>query len=352
MRSIKRAAFTAIAVVSCLVLAYTQDKISATPPVTDKISAAPSPSALASTFFVQGVKPKITLVAYGDIRFTNPDDHDHTDPLVRQSLLKQIVQEKPDALLITGDIPYRGGNDKDWAVFDSEIKPVWDAKIRIYPALGNHEFAGGDEKGLANWWKRFPDLQGRRWYSVTFGNCYFIVLDSDSKLKPESPQWQWAADQLAHLPDAADFVFITMHHPPYTDSHEHLIPGQGHSARHQEQEFAAMLEALQPKLRPRLIVIAGHVHNYERFEKSSVTYLVSGGGGATPYFFERSPDDKYQGGSGATYHYLRFDIAGNTLKAKMVKLDMTDRTNPKFEEKDFFQLTTKPRIPLTITPIK
>jgi hypothetical protein len=102
-----------------------------------------------------------------------------------------------------------------------------------------------------------------------------------------------------------------------------------------------MLEQLQPKLRPRLIVIAGHVHNYERFEKNSVTYLVSGGGGATPYLFDRSPADKYQGGNGVTYHYLRFEIDGNTLKAKMVRLDLSDRLHPKFEEKDSFELTAK-----------
>ena len=106
-----------------------------------------------------------------------------------------------------------------------------------------------------------------------------------------------------------------------------------------------MLEQLQPKLRARLIVISGHVHNYERFERGSVTYLVSGGGGATPYLFDRSAADKYQGGNGVTYHYLRFDIDGNTLKAKMVRLDLTDRLQPKFEEKDSFELTVKPLAP-------
>ena len=176
---------------------------------------------------------------------------------------------------------------------------------------------------------------------MSFGNCYFIVLDSNSVLTPESAQWKWAANELAHLPAQTDFVFFTMHHPPYTDSHEHTIPGRGHSARPQEQRFAAMLEELQPRIRPRLICIAGHVHNYERFEKSGVTYLVSGGGGATPYLFGRSPSDKYQGGNGINYHYLRFDIDGDTLKAKMIRLDLTDPNHPRFDEKDSFELTSK-----------
>lgn len=321
--------------------AFAQDRIG------DKVDTA-----AASTFTVQGVKPKIKIVAYGDIRFTDPGHHDRSDPAARIALVNKIAKEKPDALLITGDVPYRGNRYDDWAVFDAEIKPLWDAKVRIYPALGNHELEGGAEKGLANWWKRFPDLKGRRWYSVTFGNCYFIVLDSDSDLRPGSPQRNWAAGELAHLPDQIDFVFLAMHHPIYTDSQDHLVPGRGHSARPQEKEFGAMLEQLQPKIRPRLIAISGHVHNYERFEKNSVTYLVSGGGGATPYFFERSPADKYQGSNGATYHYLRFDIDGPTLKAKMVKLDLTDRLNPKFEEKDSFELTVAPRVPVPFVPVK
>ena len=326
------------------ICALAQGKIDP-PLVTDKIETA-------STFTVQGVKPKIKLVAYGDIRFTDPEDDERSDPTARIALVKKIAEEKPDALLITGDVPYRGNRDDDWAVFDTEIKPLWDVKAHIYPALGNHELAGGAEKGLANWWKRFPDLKGRRWYSVTFGNCYFIILDSDSELLPGSPQWKWVAGELAHLPIQIDFVFLVMHHPTYTDSRDHRIPGRGHSARHQEKVFGAMLEQLQPKIGPRLIAIAGHVHNYERFEKNSVTYLVSGGGGATPYFVERSPADKYQGGNGTTYHYLRFDIDGTALKAKMVKLDLTDRLNPKFEEKDSFELTVKPRVPVAIVPVK
>lgn len=324
----------------CLVgIAFTQ-VATTLPGQTDQISAGP-----ASTFTVQGVGRKIKIVAYGDIRFTDPTNSDRSSPTARSALVQKIAEEKPDALLVSGDIPYRGSHDDDWATVDAEIKPIWDAKIRVYPALGNHELVGDDKRALANWWKRFPDLKGHRWYSVTFGNCYFIVLDSNSTLLPGTQQWDWANRELTHLPAQTDFVFIVMHHPPYTDSHEHTIPGRGHSARRQEQEFGAMLEQLQPKLRPRLICIAGHVHNYERFEKNGVTYIVSGGGGATPYLFNRSSDDKYQGGSDITYHYLRFEVDGNTLKATMVKLDFTDGRHPTFENKDAFELTAKEAAP-------
>lgn len=40
--------------------------------------------------------------------------------------------------------------------------------------------------------------------------------------------------------------------------------GGGHSARSPEQKLARMLEARQQNLRARILVVSGHVHNYER----------------------------------------------------------------------------------------
>ena len=293
------------------------------------------------TFVVTDVAKKIKIIAYGDARFTDPADTVHTNVIVRRSLMDKIVQEKPDALLFSGDMPYRGANNEDWQEVDKEIKPLWDAKIRIYPALGNHELWGDENHALRNWWKRFPDLQDRRWYSVLFGNCYFIVLDSDSKLQNGDAQDHWLSAQLAHLPVEADFIFFVLHHPPYTDSHDSLLGG-GHSARKQEKLLAARLEALQPNTRARFVVVAGHVHNYERFEYSGVTYLVTGGAGATPYLFDRSPDDKYQGGNSATYHFVRFEIDGTHLKGTMMRLDMASPEKAKFDERDSFRLDAVP----------
>ncbi len=295
------------------------------------------------TFVVPDVAKKLKLIAYGDIRFTDPSDYAHSNPLVRRILIQKIAEEHPDALMISGDLPYHGGKDKDWEVVDAEIRPLWDAHVRIYPALGNHEYLGGSDRGLANWWRRFPGLKDRRWYSVLFGNCFFITLDSNSPNPPGSPQDAWLSKQLDHLPSEVDFVILNMHHPPYTDSRNHFIPGTGHAAREQEQRLAARLEALQPKLRARLIVIAGHVHNYERFEHASVTYIVSGGGGATPYVFDRSPEDKYQGGKAPTYNYVVLDVNGSELKGRMMKLENIDPAKPHFEVRDSFELRAEPR---------
>ncbi len=278
-----------------------------------------APDSGGPTFVVDAkdLPKKLHIIAFGDVRFTDPGNTGPSNPEARQAVVKKIAEEKPDALLVSGDLPYDGGRGSDWRIFDDETKAWRDAALRIYPALGNHELVGDDSHALNNWWQRFPALKGRRWYSVQFANCYLIALDSDTGLAQGTPQRRWLETQLAHIPGDADFVILELHHPSYTASSDHLLGG-GHAARPQEQKLGAMLEQLQPKMRARLIEIAGHVHNYERYEHAGVTYVVSGGGGAKPYIFRRSPEDKYQG-SGMTYHYVDISVDGNLLKAKMMK---------------------------------
>ena len=43
-----------------------------------------------------------------------------------------------------GDIAARGGKEKYWRTFDHDSRAIREAKIPFYPALGNHEFMGGD----------------------------------------------------------------------------------------------------------------------------------------------------------------------------------------------------------------
>ena len=70
----------------------------------------------------------------------------------------------------------------------------------------------------------------------------------------------------------------------------------------------------------RFVVSAGHIHNYERLAQDGVTYLVSGGGGATPYEVDRTAADLYQSKDFPNYHYVRFELRGQTLSGEMIRL--------------------------------
>src|SRR5436309_1717505 len=161
----------------------------------------------------------LTVIVYGDMRFTDPSNHGAANPDARQALVARIALEKPDAVLVNGDVPWNGGDKADYAVYQNETA-VWRTnRLRVYPALGNHEFSGCKvQQCLENWWTAFPELRDRRWYSVTLGRqLYVIALDSDTSLLPGSAQRQWLETQLASLSTSILFVVISLHHPPMAD---------------------------------------------------------------------------------------------------------------------------------------
>ncbi len=266
------------------------------------------------------VSPPFHFVAYGDSRFHNPQDTEAANPAVRQALVQAIAQANPAFISFGGDIVYNGYDRNDWKVWDSETEVWREKKIPVYPALGNHEFHCDEKVALANYFERFPELKNSRYYSVHAANTVMLVLDC-SLDEITGPQGQWLAQKLDHLPGDVDFVFVVLHHPPYTSSSDAKIFGGGHSARPKEKELAKMLEARQQNIRARIIVFSGHVHNYERHEHGGVTYFVTGGAGAHAYPIERAKDDPFQS-TEVNYHYLMVDVDRGSLKITMHRLEL------------------------------
>lgn len=276
------------------------------------------------------VKVPFHFVAYGDTRFHDPKDTDAANPAVRVALVKAIAEADPAFICFTGDVVYNGDDPNDWKVWDSETA-IWREKnIPVYPALGNHDVRGNEKTALDNYFQHFPELKDSRYYSVGAANTLILALDS-SLDETSGPQGEWLTAKLNNIPSDVDFVFIMLHHPPYTSSSDKMFGG-GHSARTPEKKLAEMLEARQANTRARFVVFAGHVHNYERHEHGGVTYLVSGGGGAHPYLIERKPDDLFQG-KGVNYHYLMVDVDRGSVKITMHRIDMTSGT-PVWTEPD------------------
>lgn len=264
----------------------------------------------------------VRFVAFGDTRFHDPVDTTPANPSVRQAMVAAIDKERPAFISISGDIVYTGADESDWRVWDSESKAWRDHHIPVYPILGNHDLKGDRSAALSNYFARFPDVEQNRFYSVRFGNCVLLVLDS-SQDEVAGEQGEWLQRHLDLYGDSVDFIFIALHHPPYTSSSDEKQYGGGHSARTTEQSLAQMLEARQPHMRAQLIVFSGHVHNYEHHEHGGVTYFVTGGGGAHPYQIARRPTDLYQG-NGVNYHYLLVDVSAQRVRVTMNRLEIVD----------------------------
>ena len=273
-----------------------------------------------------------SVIAYGDTRFTDPSNVTAVNPKVRRWLVQKIADEAPDAILLSGDLPYTGSDPGDYAVFRDETKSWRDRQIHFYPALGNHELKGGEDLGLSNWWKSFPELKGRRWYSVAFRNAYFICLDTDVSLDEGSEQRTWFDKQISRLPAEMQFVFIVQHHPPLAD----LPMDPGHTPKPNEVGFARHLEEESAHLPVHFVVIAGHIHNYERFQQRGIDFLISGGGGANPHPVPRGNEDFYKDPGLPNYHFLKFEFDGIRIRASMIRLLNPDAAKPEWEIKDRF----------------
>jgi hypothetical protein len=280
------------------------------------------------------------LIVFGDQRFTDPENTEVTSPKARRWLVEKIAAEKPDAVLLNGDVPYSGDVVNDYEVFKTETKPWRDEHLHFYPALGNHEFHGDPQQALEHWWAAFPQMRGRRWYSVQLGkSIYTLALDSDTSLLPGSDQQKWIEGQLKGLPASVKFVVISLHHPPVADFQTKI--NVSHNPRPNEIALRDYLESVAPRVHAKIIVSAGHIHNYERFLRGDVTYLVSGGGGAKPVPVDRAPEDLYQSNDFPNYHYVKFVLNGNTLHGTMYRLADVNANDPTWEARDEFTIEAK-----------
>lgn len=284
----------------------------------------------------------LTLIAYGDQRFTDPANVKATNPRVRLWLVQQIAAEHPAAVILNGDVPLSGDVANDYVVFRSETKPWRDAGLHVFPALGNHEFHGDPEKALGHWWNAFPEMRNRRWYSAQLGSrVYLLALDSDASLLPGSDQAQWITQQIDDLPPSIDFVIVTMHHPPVADVQTRIEVS--HNPRPNEIALRDYLSKAAMTSHARFLVSAGHIHNYERNLYGDVVYLVSGGGGATPYYVERTPGDLYKSILFPNYHYVKLTLDKDRLHGEMYRVSNPEAKNLELELKDTFDIAAKPR---------
>ena len=285
----------------------------------------------------------LSFIGYGDMRFTDPANVTATNPRIRKWLVDQVAREHPAAILLNGDVPLAGNITNDYQVYANETQGWRAAGLRVYPSLGNHEFHGPNpQQCLENWWNAFPEFRNRRWYSVQLGaRVYLISLDSDASLLPGSDQTRWFTKQIQDLSSAVDFVVVSLHHPPSADIQTHIEVD--HNPRPNEIALRDLLSSMQATSHARFIVSAGHIHNYERRVVDNVVYLVSGGGGAKPYFVERTPDDLYKSNLFPNYHYVKFVLGPDRLHATMVRVADPEADTLTAQPKDTFDVPVKQR---------
>lgn len=204
------------------------------------------------------------------------------NPEVTQRCAQGIFALRPNLLLHCGDVVDDGFAKQQW-VFDL-FEPCAElfAYVPTFPVIGNHE-------KNSHWYYDYFSLPAPEyWYTFTYGNAQFFMIDSNKNCSPESDQYRWLEKELAK--SKATWKFTAHHHPCFSsdedDYGDHLKgkPGRGYTfgdsnARHLVQLYEKYGVD---------IAFAGHIHSYERTwpilqmainQSKGVRYIVSGGGG-------------------------------------------------------------------------
>jgi len=279
----------------------------------------------------------LTLVVYGDTRFTKREHVAHAN--VRRALVAKIATEEPAAILVGGDLVYEGRDSEEYRIYKTETADWAARRIAVFPALGNHEFKGCEEADdanpcLENWWATFGSLRPYRWYTVSFGATLLaVILDSTSSLKPESEQRQWFERQITEADQRFPFILVLLHYPPVRDPIYPLMLD--------EKMVAHYLSSKARSLHAQVVVVGSHVHNYERFNRDGIMYLVSGGGGANPVPAVRMFGELSRLTTGVNFHYLRFVVDGDRLTATMIRFDEKDQSGHPWSEPDRFEVNAR-----------
>jgi len=275
------------------------------------------------------------IVIYGDSRPAVTGESfflGRTDPVKeRRLVIEQIARERPDLVIHSGDLVTRGSSEGAWTLWDEAHRPILDAKIPFFPALGNHEYTGENKEALGYFNQRFPALGGCRWYSVQSGPLFFVILDSnfdDLGHRAVKRQDEWYRKTLRDAEGDREVraVIVVCHHPPYSNS---AIHGASEEVQRRFAEPAASCSKFR-------FFVAGHVHNYERFLIEGRPFVVSGGGGAprTPVLTSKFRTDPiYQGPEFRPFHYLLVTVgeAKATVEVMMLQPNDSWRSGDRFE---------------------
>jgi predicted phosphodiesterase len=158
--------------------------------------------------------------------------------------------------IMLGDNLYGSENARAYEQkFAIPYKPLLDAGVKFYAALGNH-----DEPS-----QRFYEpfhMDGKRYYTHSHGDVKFFVLDS-TYMTPQ--QVDWLKEEIERSNEKWKIPY--MHHPVYSS-------GEKHGS---ERDLQLLIEPLF-LANGVDVVFAGHEHFYERLKpQKGISYITQGG---------------------------------------------------------------------------
>jgi predicted phosphodiesterase len=211
-----------------------------------RASAAPAP-----TSTLPNARDSVKFLVIGDSGTGDRAQYD-----VAAQIARAHMRFKFDLAIMLGDNLY--GSESASAYenkFARPYKPLLDAGVKFYAALGNHD------EPSQRFYKPF-NMDEKRYYTHGKGDVRFFVLDS-TYMTPE--QVEWLEKELQRSNEKWKIPY--MHHPIYSS-------GEKHGS---ERDLQLLLEPLFLKHGVDA-VFAGHEHFYERLKpQKGIVYITQGG---------------------------------------------------------------------------
>jgi len=261
-----------------------------------------------------------TFVAIGDTQ---------AQPEVVKRVSDLAYMHRPNLVLLAGDLVGTGTVKSDWTGhFFPAMQPLI-GRVPLMPVLGNHEQD-------ARHYYEYMDLPApEKYYSFTFGDAEFFMIDGNRKLHEGSEQLAWFERALAA--STSKWKFAVLHQPPYTsdsDDYGNTLESTSHRGDPNVQNIITLLEKYAVD-----ICFSGHVHDYERtfpirdgrvtsYEEGGVVYVTTAGGGGHLEDFD--PCNTWFGHKKARYHHLVY-VAINGDHLEFQAIDQNGRLFDVFE---------------------
>ncbi|MGE0790876.1 MAG: metallophosphoesterase [Sandaracinaceae bacterium] len=236
-------------------------------------------------------------------------------------LISAAQPEDTEFTVHVGDIQYYSTLIESQQVWFTLMQPLLRANAFL-PCVGNHE-VDEIEFEYVDYYQRLFTPAGRngndRWYHYQTGGVWFFSLSTEHDLDPGSEQADWLEEELtlAEADPSYRFSIVYLHRPLYTLG----------DYRPNEQQRMVLFDVLAAHRVP--LVLAGHVHGYERFEYPDTTHVVSGAGGFTDPSVDQHladyPDDAmHRVASGVFLQSMIFEIVRDAMGRDVIHGEALD----------------------------
>ncbi len=221
----------------------------------------------------------------------------------QQKIIDQMMKEEASVYVHLGDMVTYGDSVTEWDRFFRLQTPLLE-KMLFFPVIGNHDVAWGN---IFNRLFRPNDkyVTPPRYYAVTSGDAYFIILDTTIKIHPGDMQFDFLVSELEKAKqENFSYIFLFSHHPAQSSG--------WHGVNNSMQNVVVPL-AEQYGVKA---MFAGHDHHYERTHKiNGVTYFVSGGAGS---ILREVEENKHTAFAKRVFHYLRISVRDEGINIKAI----------------------------------